>query len=129
MVNATFRAAFPEFTSATVYPDAMLTFWAGVAGRSLDADVCGASYDDLLYLATAHYITLAANNSASVSAGASPGSGGGGLVASKSMGSVSVSYDTGSFANKSAADWNRTTYGQQYYRLIRLFGVGAVQSY
>ena len=125
MVNATFRAAFPEFASTTVYPDAMVTFWAGVAGRSLSSDVCGEQYDDLLYLAVAHYISLAAANSDSGTAGATPGDGGGGLIASEGMGPVNVSYvDT---TVDGGGDWNRTSYGQQHYRLLRAIGAGGLQ--
>lgn len=129
MDKSAFRAAFPEFASATVYPDAMVTLWSGEAERGLSSDVCGTSYDMMVYLATAHYITLAAANVAAVTAGANPGDGGGGLVASEGMGPVSVSFDTNNTTVKGAEDWNQTTYGRQYFRKLRMLGSGAVQLY
>ncbi|MBX9696911.1 MAG: DUF4054 domain-containing protein [Alphaproteobacteria bacterium] len=46
---------------------------------------------------------------------------------SKSVGGVSVGYDSTAQSEKDAGWWNRTTYGQQFIRLVRIFGAGAIQ--
>jgi hypothetical protein len=45
----------------------------------------------------------------------------------KTVGSVTVGYDTVTAAEKDAGWWNLTTYGKQFIRLARIFGSGAIQ--
>lgn len=77
-------------------------------------------------LYVAHEITLAAQNQKAAATGGSPGQSGG-IANSKTVGSVSVGYDTTSTAEKDAGWWNLTNYGKQFIRLARIFGAGAIQ--
>ena len=122
----TFREHFPEFTSATIYPDALIGFWSAFAELSVSSDNAGDLYVPLVELATAHHITTAANDAVSASSGASPGSGGGGVIGSKTIGSITVSYDHSKAMNANADDWNMTSYGRRYWRLMRMLGAGPV---
>lgn len=126
-VSATsFRVDFPEFASTGTYPDAMVNFWLGLAGKLLDPT----RWDDLLDYGTelfvAHNLTLAARDQKSATAGGIPGAGGG-VVASKAVDKVSVSYDTALAGIEGAGNWNLTTYGTRYIQLARMVGAGGVQ--
>lgn len=77
----------------------------------------------MLYVA--HEITLAARDAKSGGMGGAPG-GTSGPINSKTVGSVTASYDTQQVAEKDAGFWNLTTYGKQFIRLSRLFGAGCV---
>ena len=77
-------------------------------------------------LYTAHELVIAAQNVKAGQNGGVPGTSGG-IPVDKTVGSVSVSYDAQSTTEKDAGWWNKTTYGQQFIRLARLFGAGAIQ--
>lgn len=125
-VVATFRAAFPEFTDITRYPDGMLNFWAGLATAQVNVNRWGSQADNGIMLYVAHEITLAAQNQKAGVIGGVPG-GASGPTNSKTVGSVTVSYDTQQTAEKDAGWWNLTIYGKQFIRLARIFGAGVVQ--
>lgn len=112
-----FRAAFPEFSDMTQYPDTMLDYWNPIAQEFVDSAKWGGMYAHGVNLVLAHNIVIAAQNVAG-NAGRSSG-----RISSKGAGDVSVGYDTGSTAEADGGNWNLTTYGQQYLRLARRFGV------
>jgi hypothetical protein len=118
-----FITAFPEFSDATKYPQAQADFWLTNAYATLNAARFGKNLDLAAMLYTAHYITLSARDVA-----ASSGSGFAGSVSgpmsSKSVGPVSVGYDTGSTTLRGAAMWNSTSYGVRFYQLLRIAGAG-----
>lgn len=122
----TFRTEFPEFADSSVYPDAQITFWATVAEAQVLLNIWGALQTQGVKLYVAHEITLAQQNFKAASNGGVPGSSGG-IANSKTVGSVSVSYDSNSTSEKDAGWWNLTTYGKQFYRLARIFGAGCHQ--
>ncbi len=126
MIKADFRAEFPEFASTTTYPDAMLDFWATLAEELLVDAVWTTMKPFAVKLYVAHEITLARVNVQTAGAGGTPGQSGG-VPTSKTVGSVSVSYDAQTTSEKDAGWWNLTNYGKQIYRLIRLFGAGCIQ--
>lgn len=121
-----FRAAFPEFADIAVYPDTMLTFWAEVATLQVNSNRWCNQTGLGINLYVAHEITLAAQNWKTGVIGGVPGSTPG-IVNSKTVGSVTVGYDTTSIAEKDAGYWNQTNYGRQFIRLARIFGSGCVQ--
>lgn len=121
-----FRENFPEFASTSVYPDAQVTFWATIAEAQVNQNVWQDLYPQGVQLYVAHEITIAAQNVQAAGVGGSPGQSGG-IANSKAVGAVNVSYDAGTQTEKDAGWWNRTTYGQQFIRLARLFGSGAIQ--
>lgn len=124
--KADFRAAFPEFADTARYPDAMLDFWAGIGERLFIAHRWDTVYDYGLQLFVAHNITLAAQNVSASAAGGVPG-GVSGPTTSKTVGSVSVSYDAASSIEPNAGHWNLTTYGKMLIHLARMIGAGGIQ--
>lgn len=120
-----FRIDFPEFSDNVRFTDAMLNFWAGVGENLISEERFGTSYTYALSLFLAHNIVLAATNEASADAGGIAG-GSAGAIQSKTVGSVSVSYDTASSMLPNAGHWNQTIYGRQYLQLVKLFGQGCI---
>jgi hypothetical protein len=123
---AQFRLDFPEFGDTAKYTNSQLTFWATFAEAQLNQDVFDTMYTFAVKLYVAHEITLAAQNMAASAAGGSPGQQGG-IANSKTVGSVSVSFDATLVSEKDAGWWNLTNYGKQLYRLIQMYGAGAIQ--
>lgn len=122
----TFRSEFPEFSDTAVYPDAQLTLWSTLAEQLLPKCVWNNTWEFAVKLYTAHEITLAAQNAKAGAIGGVPGSSGG-IANSKTVGSVSVGYDSAVTSEKDAGWWNLTTYGKQLYRLIQIFGSRCIQ--
>ena len=125
---AQFRKDFTEFSDVARYPTALVSSWSTLAEQITSADIYGTSYAWAVKLCTAHFITLGQQNALVASNGGMPGQVGG-VVSSKSVGDVSVSYDTniGSMSGDAAGQWNATSYGRQYLTLARLFAAGVVQ--
>lgn len=121
-----FRQSFPEFVDTAVYPDAQITFWATLAEAQLPQCVWKTIWPIAVNLYVAHEIVIARQNVNASAVGGSPGQSGG-IANTKTVGSVTVGYDSSSQTEKNAGWWNRTTYGQQLYRLIQIFGAGCVQ--
>lgn len=122
-----FIEAFPEFNDPTRYPGTQRAFWLNIATTNFDP-IRWADYLELgTYLYVAHHLTLFRDNQRSARRGAVPGRGTSGLVSSKSVGGVSVSYDTGAVTYKDAGHWNMTTYGMQWVDLARKVGMGGTQ--
>ncbi len=117
-----FRADFPEFSDEERYSDDVIGFWAGIVEQRMNPVRARweGIYDQAVELATAHYVAIAKKNEGA------PGSAGG-LAAGKSVGGVSVSYDTSAIAVEGAGHWNQTSYGRQYMELAMVAGMGAVQ--
>lgn len=121
-----FRANFPEFSDISRYPDSQLTFWASLAEMQVNVCRWGNMAPNGVMLYVAHEITLAAQNAKAGNIGGTPG-GQAGPINSKTVGSVTVAYDSTQAAEKDAGWWNLTTYGKQFIRLARMFGAGVVQ--
>lgn len=121
-----FRSEFPEFNDTVLYSSTMITFWATLAEKQVLADVWGDLVTQGVKLYVAHEITLAAQNVKSGQSKGMPGTTGG-IATSKTVGSVSVTYDANNSSELGAGHWNLTTYGKQFMRLARLFGMGALQ--
>lgn len=123
---ATFRANFPEFGDTVAYPSSMIEFWAGLAMLQVRQCIWKRAWIQGVSLYVAHEITLASQNSKASGAGGAPGTFGG-VPSSKTVGSVSVGYDSTDTSEKDAGWWNLTNYGKQFYRLVQIFGAGAIQ--
>lgn len=124
---ASFRGIYPAFASTTTYPDAQVTYWISYADRLLYDTVRWSDMrDDGIMMVVAHQLVLAARDAAAAAAGGAPGSAAG-AVSSKSVGGVSVSYDTSAAVLESGGYWNLTSYGIQFWQLARIVGIGGFQ--
>lgn len=121
-----FRTAFPEFSDTSVYSTQLITFWSTLGAKLLLTCVWGTCWQEGMSLYVAHEITLAVQNSKASTAGGMPGTTGG-VPNNKTVGSVTVGYDSQATSEKDAGYWNLTNYGKQFIRLARIFGAGAVQ--
>ena len=123
---STLRAHFPEFANTTDYPDAQVNFWLGVADKALDVNVWGDLLDMGAELYACHNIAIATKNQRTAAAGGIPGTVTG-PQSSKAVDKVSSSHDTGAVIHAGAGHWNLTTYGIQFYNLVRIVGAAGVQ--
>ena len=115
---ATFRAVYPSFADLVRYPPEAVSYWLSVAYGRLPPLIWANQLEEGLGLFVAHRLTLA-DLYASGSAG--------GPVSSKSIGGVSIAYNTelGTVADGGA--YNLTVYGREWLQLARLVGMGGVQ--
>lgn len=118
--------AFPEFNDTDLYPVSQVDFFIAQAYRMLPARRFDEQLDYGVMLFVAHYLILSAKRIL-----ASRQSGGvannviyGGPMQSKSIGSVSASYDTKLTTIEGAGPWNATIYGQQFYQWAIAYGTG-----
>lgn len=116
---ALFRAAFPEFSSATDYTDALVQRFITMAEAYCSTKnfrVKPATRVLLIELMTAHLITL---NNIDPTTHQSTGSGSvSGFETSATVGSVSVSLQAPVAKNAFQTWINSTGYGQQYWALL-----------
>ncbi|KLU14346.1 MULTISPECIES: DUF4054 domain-containing protein [Xenorhabdus] len=123
---AQFRLDFPQFSDTVKFPDTRIQFRLNLADKQLDENRFGDMFGYVVELMVAHYMTLWAADSRSVAAGGTGGANSG-VVSSKSVDKVSVSYDTGATLNPNAGFWNNTRYGSEFYELLMSFGAGGIQ--
>lgn len=121
---ADFRAKMPAFADAAKFPDAVVQMYLDLAAVALDPARWGQFFDLGQRLFVAHWLSLDAANT-KAAAGGIPGQSG--VTASKSVGSVSVSYDNTVGRDPKNAAWNLTTYGSQFATFARMAGAGPQQ--
>lgn len=126
MDNTLFRTNFPEFSDATKYPDSMLTYWGTVAEIMVIQCIWKKMWPTGVSLYVAHQITLAAQNAKAGAIGGTPGISGG-VPNTKTVGSVTVGFDSVVTSETGAGFWNLTNYGKQFYHLVQIFGAGCIQ--
>jgi hypothetical protein len=122
-----FRDLFPVYNDEIRYPDATLTPWLTIADSLIDPQRWGELYNLGQGLFVAHNLALNALDERGGASGI-PGIISGGIVSGKSVGSVSVSYDTSQGIEDKAGHWGLTTFGNRFLRYLRLVGMGGVQS-
>jgi hypothetical protein len=125
-VVETFRQQFREFSDPELYEKPVLEFWAAVAGAVVNADRWANLSDYGVSLFVAHHLVLSRRNEEAAAAGGTPGEVKGPL-ASRSVDSVSNSWNSGAASEEDAGFWNSTSYGQRYIRLARMVGAGGIQ--
>ena len=122
MTVADFLAIFPEFNNPAKYPDARIQLYLTLAASRVSECAWGDAYSLGIALFTAHYLATM---------GAAGGGTGAGIVtgekSSKKVGDVQVTYATTSNRATDAGWWNSTIYGQQWWDLNSLYGIGVVQ--
>jgi hypothetical protein len=121
-----FRTEFPEFSDSSKYTTAQITFWGTFAEKMVPQDQWGDTWQMGVKLFVAHELVLASQNAKAGKIGGVPGSTGG-IPNAKTVGSVSVSYDSASVSEIGAGFWNLTNYGKQLWRLAQMFGAGCIQ--
>lgn len=121
-----FRRDFPQLSDETRYPNTVIQFRLNLADTLIDGSAMGDMFPYLAELFVAHYMVLYAADTA---AGALGGAGGStsGVVTSKSVDKVSVSYDNSSTLNADAGFWNFSRYGAEFWQMLQLFGYGGIQ--
>ena len=121
---ATFRAVFPEFGDSAKYPDAQVQYYLDFAVQSLRPEAWRNLLERGTGLFVAHYLAMSAISRA----GTIPGRGQLGIVASKSVGPASISYDNSAIsAQADAGHWALTSYGLMNWELMRMVGTGGWQ--
>lgn len=123
---AQFRNDFPQFANATTFPDAQIQFRLSLADVQLNQNRFGAMFVYMVELFVAHYLFLYAADSRSASVGGAGGSNSG-VLTSKSVDKVSMSYDTSATLNPNAGFWNNSRYGSEFYQTLLTFGAGGRQ--
>lgn len=121
-----FRTQFPEFADTVKYPTPMITLWSTLAQQQVRQCIWKCSWTLGVSLYVAHEITIAALNVKAAKVGGTPGTSGG-IANTKTVGQATVGYDATTTTEQNAGGWNRTTYGQQFIRLARIFGAGVIQ--
>jgi hypothetical protein len=127
----TFRAAFPEFGDAGIYPDTQVQAYLDL-GSVLAGPRWGSLRQTGAHLICAHMLSLSryAQLRAGGGSGAAAGAPGinAGLLTSKSVSKVSVGYDVSSVMMEGGGPWNYTAYGGQYLWLLNLLGTGGYET-
>ncbi len=122
---ASFRANFTEFSSVTVYPNAEIDFWIGLALLLHDVGRWGTALDYGIQLFVAHNLSLQFDSKKASASGQNPGK----VVGNVTGGTVDkVSYtrDTSSVMDPKNGHWNLSSYGLRYIRLVMMIGAGPV---
>ena len=117
-----FRALFPAFVDPVAYPDTAIDWWLSMA--PVDPCLWGNWYQLGQGLWTAHELGKFGPANAPPAGGATGLSG---PMQSKSVGPVSVSFDTSIGAEAGAGQYNSTLYGRQFIHYARLIGMGPIQ--
>ena len=121
-----FKKVFPEFVDDEKYSPSQIEYWGSIADLRLNADRWGDLITHGKYLFIAHNIALSAQAVAAANKGASVLQSTG-LISSKSVGDVSISYDTGASNEENGGNYNLTRYGKELLRLARIVGIGGAQ--
>jgi hypothetical protein len=122
-----FREHFPEFKSPTKYTSEQVTYWLGIADMMLVNPLRWATMrNNGIELFTAHNLVLEYQAQKASASGAVPGIQTG-AVSGKTIGPVSVSYDSAAGLELNGGHWNLTNYGTRFLRLARMIGAGPVQ--
>lgn len=124
---AQFRTIIPAFKDSSIYSDDMLNLDLTLAASMLDPSRWYDWRPLGMALMVAHFMSLDERENRVAARGGVPGQGGVGILSSKSIGSVSASFDVSSGSELNAGHWNMTTYGRRYIHMARLVGAGGVQ--
>lgn len=134
---ASFVIDYPEFGNQSEYPVPVINYYLALAGILLNQSRWGypsatatnpptTLIDMATELFVAHHIAIEYRAQRAAAAGAPPGDATG-PVASKSVGPISVSYDTGAVAEPGTGHWALTTYGMRFKSLCDMAGAGPLQ--
>ena len=123
---ATFRILRSAFNDPSRYPDGLVKHYLALAASNLDMRRWGTWLEEGTCDFVSHYLVIADRNRQASERGGTPGNSAG-RVTGKSVGGVSVSFDTGGTSIEKGGQWNLTTYGVAYYQRALMVGTGGVQ--
>lgn len=123
---AQFRADFPEFGGTDKFPNAQVQYWMTLSTLLMNVSRWGSLYFTGQELFIAHHCSIEAHAMEETKNGGIPGKMAG-AISGKSVGGVSVSYDTGSTIEPNAGHWGLTIYGNRFVQLMRMVGAGPIQ--
>lgn len=125
MTPVEFRLLYPEFVDVNKYPTFMVQAQLSVGELRLDVNRWGELREHGLGLFVAHQLVNRRLIAESTAKGGAPSAAG--VISSKSVGSVSVSYATGETAVDGAGNYNSTVYGREFWQLAQMVGIGGIQ--
>lgn len=123
---AQFRQNVPAFADSSVYQDEVVQLWLQFATALLNPRRWGNILPLGLSWFVAHQLALERQAQLVANRGGIPGIGFG-LIQSKSINGVSVSYNLNLSEMKDGADYNLTIYGIRFLNFARMAGSGGVQ--
>jgi hypothetical protein len=126
ITTAQFRGILPEFQDSSQYPNESVQLWLSVATAQLNECRWGSLYNLGLALFAAHNIALGRFVTMQAQRGGVPGMGAFGLIGSKSINGVSVSYNTSMAELRDGGDFNLTLYGIRFLNFARMIGSGGI---
>ncbi|NMP26852.1 DUF4054 domain-containing protein [Rahnella sp. SAP-1] len=122
-----FRELFPQFADTTKFPNIRIAARLAVADRLLNENVTGTDlFPYFCGLFVAHYMALDVADNRSVAVGGAGGANSG-ILTSKSVDKVSMSYDASMTMDPDAGFWNNSRYGSEFWEYLMLFGAGGIQ--
>ena len=121
-----FRVAFSEFNDTAKYPDELIEFWSGLGELLVRPSIWKKAWQQGMSLYVAHHIVLARRHQKEAKFGKAPAMSDG-VLSNKTVGGVTIGYDSNASNEEKAGQWNLTTYGKQFYQLVRIFGAGCIQ--
>ena len=128
MDSKLFREIFPEFSDTEQFSDPTVTYWLNLAEKMLPENRWGDMYQHGIGLYAAHFMVLGKKNEQSAQTTGVPTGMATGMMASKSVDKVSVSYAQPTFTMDNAGHWNVTIYGIQLLTFARqVAGLGSIQ--
>lgn len=135
MITASsFRIDFPAFADTTAYTDATINFWIATGSHLINQNLFGvppttitnpptSTYDIMMELFVAHNIIIERMILANPNAGAGTAFG---IVQSKSVDTLSISYDTKIGLDEKAGAYNLTLYGRRFWQLMQIYAKGPI---
>lgn len=122
----TIRILRPGLADPQRYPNALIQHYVSLAAAQLPWSRWQDLYTEGVCDWVAHYVVVQVRNAQAAERGGVSGNAIG-RVTSKSVGGVSVNYDTGGTEEDDAGHWNMTTYGTAFLRNARMVGSGGAQ--
>lgn len=114
-----FKIRYPEFTDVD---DDRVDFFLAIAELYVDEDVWGDFYQEGLFAVTAHLLVqdLARSDPSTWGKYLT------GKVSSRTIGDVAVTFKTGLSTGFAEDYWQTTSYGQYYWQIMPMVGMGIV---
>jgi hypothetical protein len=124
---AQFRSDFPAFQDAIKFPATDVSRYLVLAAANLALERWRESHVIGQELYAAHFLALDELDMRATQNGGAAANSQSGPMTSKSVGSVSVSYDLSAVSEADGGHWNQTGYGRRFLRMAKMAGMGGLQ--